>query len=477
MCARGAGTGYFSGFDSSDPGGDSWGTGRVYQCAWVVVSAALSGGGFLTLRNYSPWLVVLVALLIALFVGLGISPSPQADAQSSTTVQLPASADTYLSQNSANTNYGTQTSLLVDSDDPAGTGRDKRTLIKFDLSQIPAGATIQSASLKINVTNASPQQYNIHDLKQNWTETGATWNRYNGSSRWGGAGANSTTSDRGGTDFGPFRATSTGAQTVALNSAGVAKIQEWVNGQGSNYGFLIAPIANTSSTDGIAFSSRESSSKPVLEVTYAGASTDTDGDGVDDSTDNCPDVSNPNQEDFDSDGIGDACGDPPPPNDGDEDGVADAQDNCPTVANPNQEDFDNDGTGDACGDPPPAATPDTTISSWADNDSTNPIDEDGNGSETTRLTYSVTNADGAEYSLNGGAWTAATASPAYITVPTNGQESTLQLRAKRSSDGVVDSTPATSSITMCPQAGCSTQPPSGGDNVLVGAGDIASGYN
>jgi len=118
--------------------------------------------------------------------------------------------------------------------------------------------------------------------------------------------------------------------------------------------------------------------------------------------------------------------------------------------------------------------PETTIQSWVDNDSTNPIDEDGNGTETTKLTYSVTNADGAQYSLNGGAWIDAGVSPAAITVPANGLESTVQLRATRSSDGAIDSTPAEAKITMCPQAGCSNQPPSGGDNVLVGAGDIAS---
>src|SRR5215210_1917571 len=85
--------------------------------------------------------------------------------------------------------------------------------------------------------------------------------------------------------------------------------------------------------------------------------------------------------------------------------------------------------------PPPASSPpETTISQWVDNDSTNPIDEDGNGTETTRLTYSVTNADGAQYSLNGGPWTAAGVSPAAITVPANGQESSVLLRATRSSD-------------------------------------------
>lgn len=57
---------------------------------------------------------------------------------------------------------------------------------------------------------------------------------------------------------------------------------------------------------------------------------DTDHDGDPDTTDNCPNSYNPNQEDGDGDTLGDAC------------------DNCPAVDNPNQADGDGDGTGDAC---------------------------------------------------------------------------------------------------------------------------------
>jgi hypothetical protein len=46
---------------------------------------------------------------------------------------------------------------------------------------------------------------------------------------------------------------------------------------------------------------------------------DTDGDGVDDSVDNCPTVPNPTQEDCDNDGIGNSCDDP----DGDGDNLPD----------------------------------------------------------------------------------------------------------------------------------------------------------
>ena len=74
----------------------------------------------------------------------------------------------------------------------------------------------------------------------------------------------------------------------------------------------------------------------------SGAS-DTDNDRIVDGRDNCPFVHNPDQEDLDGDGVGDAC-DP----DIDGDGILNELDNCPTVYNPDQEDADNDGLGDVC---------------------------------------------------------------------------------------------------------------------------------
>jgi len=83
------------------------------------------------------------------------------------------------------------------------------------------------------------------------------------------------------------------------------------------------------------------------------APNDTDGDGVINAEDNCPGVANPDQEDADNDGIGDACDEelsiqPLEDPDQDSDGIADADDNCINVANNNQADLDNDGIGDVC---------------------------------------------------------------------------------------------------------------------------------
>lgn len=90
---------------------------------------------------------------------------------------------------------------------------------------------------------------------------------------------------------------------------------------------------------------------------------DTDGDGIDDACDICPQAADPQQADSDMDGIGDACDvcpmlADPDQADADMDGVGDACDICPMAANPDQADTDMDGIGDACDVCPMLANPD-----------------------------------------------------------------------------------------------------------------------
>jgi len=70
---------------------------------------------------------------------------------------------------------------------------------------------------------------------------------------------------------------------------------------------------------------------------------DYDGDGVENSGDNCVTKANEKQEDIDSDGRGDKCD-----NDIDHDGLINDKDNCKFVKNPDQADGNNDNRGDAC---------------------------------------------------------------------------------------------------------------------------------
>jgi hypothetical protein len=83
------------------------------------------------------------------------------------------------------------------------------------------------------------------------------------------------------------------------------------------------------------------------------ATIDSDGDGIDDSVDNCPFVFNPFQQDFDGDGVGDACDNcvfapNPDQTNSDTDALGDACDNCDFTANPDQADADGDLLGDTC---------------------------------------------------------------------------------------------------------------------------------
>jgi len=80
-----------------------------------------------------------------------------------------------------------------------------------------------------------------------------------------------------------------------------------------------------------------------IGLSPATAPADTDGDGVPDERDTCPEQPDPDQLDTDRDGTGDACD-----GDDDGDGVFDEDDSCPMLANPDQHDTDGDGAGDAC---------------------------------------------------------------------------------------------------------------------------------
>ena len=180
------------------------------------------------------------------------------------TASVTSTADTYMLQNAPKKNYGTATSLGVGGDEPAGTGKDKYTLLKWNLPTIPAGSKISSASVTLNVADPSAQTYQAYELKRPWVESAATWQLYAAAKSWQIAGAKGSL-DRGATEVGTVSPSATGKQTFALSPA---VVQSWVDNPSSNNGII---IANATNADGFTFSSRESTTsslRPQLNVTY-----------------------------------------------------------------------------------------------------------------------------------------------------------------------------------------------------------------
>ena len=109
-----------------------------------------------------------------------------------------------------------------------------------------------------------------------------------------------------------------------------------INGE-STLGDWTLIVTDTASGDG--------GSINLFEIEFCVAYLDTDGDGITDFIDNCPDIANGDQADLDNDGIGDVCDE-----DIDGDGILNNVDNCVDTANSDQADLDNDGIGDICDD-------------------------------------------------------------------------------------------------------------------------------
>ncbi len=192
--------------------------------------------------------------------------------------------DTWIVSTAANNNGGLNTNIVV------GGTSVWRSLIQFDVSSIPGGATLSSATMSlycVSEAGGTDETVNAHRALVEWFEgnqndgvpaggeNASVWNyrNYNGSVAWGAAGGQS------GTDY---TASATDSTTITAASAWydwdvLADASAWYAGTATNYGlFCIGSLADGTQRKRFASSdyTTDASLRPKLVVVYtSGAAT------------------------------------------------------------------------------------------------------------------------------------------------------------------------------------------------------------
>ncbi len=190
------------------------------------------------------------------------------------TLQFTAIQDSYIDADNADVNYGSEVGLYVEAYD----AKQRRTLIQFDLSTIPSGVEITSATLKLYyatyscsvVAGESPggRTYWAYQVTQPWTGSESSWSKYDGTNSWTTAGGDYTETG-GGNAIMP----SSFPTWVEFDVTTI--VEAWVEDSQPNYGFLIKDGDETLTVEDwvwASFRSSEYSSQadknPILEITY-----------------------------------------------------------------------------------------------------------------------------------------------------------------------------------------------------------------
>ncbi len=180
-----------------------------------------------------------------------------------TPATLATSADTFIKGLNGSNNG---------SDDELKVGRDNGgphlySLLRFDVSSVPAGTAITSATLRLYQFDSNRSgNFNAraYRIDQDWTESGADWSTADGATAWSGGG--------GGTYSAPPVATT----SIEIGTDGwyewdvTSLMQEWVDGISPNYGIQIT-YDSVNAGRNVSFASKEHSNaerRPQLVIEY-----------------------------------------------------------------------------------------------------------------------------------------------------------------------------------------------------------------
>ncbi|MEZ4869907.1 MAG: DNRLRE domain-containing protein [Caldilineaceae bacterium] len=204
-------------------------SGKIVETALVCAHcSATTDGSATALQLYLP--------LIQNDAGANSGVSARADAVELT---FAPEADARVLQSNASTNYGTSSRLTVDSP-------GEETYLRFSVTGVTG--IVQSATLRLFVTNGSTNGPSLYATDNSWSEAGITWN--NRPAPTGGAIAN--------------------VDSMSAGAWAEYDLTGYVTGD-SLYNFVLRP----DSTDGVTFYAREGSSPPQLVLTFSAGSAPT----------------------------------------------------------------------------------------------------------------------------------------------------------------------------------------------------------
>lgn len=172
---------------------------------------------------------------------------------------------------------------VVDTPEPNGflsvyygdPSNNQRTLIQFDLSSIPAGSTIDSATLSLNAdttygTNANAQPMEVYRVTRPWDEAGATWIRATSTEPWSTQGGDYVGMG-GAQNVDPYATNNANPADDTLVSWDVTSlVNEWTAGVNPNYGLeILSYLGNRLTFDSSEISVDGGASvAPALVVNY-----------------------------------------------------------------------------------------------------------------------------------------------------------------------------------------------------------------
>ncbi|MHA1304222.1 MAG: DNRLRE domain-containing protein [Candidatus Heimdallarchaeaceae archaeon] len=183
-----------------------------------------------------------------------------------TTTYQPTTKDTEINKEYPTTNYGSQTTLTIYQNSQQTIW--KRFLLHFDISDIPNNATFSQGDLSLYWYSGALNKsywYLYRLTTINWTELGATWNKYDGTNDWTTAGGDWTTTNgsSGNYDYLDFPCWKT--------ISNIALIQDCYDNQSKNIHLIMKNIEDGYNRSASCYSrdyTDDTSLRPKLTVTY-----------------------------------------------------------------------------------------------------------------------------------------------------------------------------------------------------------------